>query len=139
MSKDTPDTLFAQLLHHYGHGLAPGDSVIPPIVPTAVYHLPGTPSQAPYQYGRFHNPTWEALEDALGLLDDMPIEIESRHGRTRARVRLADDIRRGVISLAHGFEDANPAALIDDASSFDALSGLPRMSAIPVRIVRASR
>jgi predicted molibdopterin-dependent oxidoreductase YjgC len=75
---------------------------------------------------------------ALGLLDDMPIEIESRHGRTRARVRLADDIRRGVISLAHGFEDANPAALIDDASGFDALSGLPRMSAIPVRILRAA-
>lgn len=69
MSKDTPDTLFARLLHHYGHGLAPGDSVIPPIVPTAVYHLPGTPSQAPYQYGRFHNPTWEALEDTLGLLE----------------------------------------------------------------------
>ena len=86
-----------------------------------------------------HNPAYVHPEDAdaLGLLDDMPIEIESRHGRTRARVRLADDIRRGVISLAHGFEDANPAALIDDASSFDALSGLPRMSAIPVRILRA--
>jgi len=86
-----------------------------------------------------HNPAYVHPEDAdaLGLLDDMPIEIESRHGRTRARVRLADDIRRGVISLAHGFEDSNPAALIDDASSFDALSGLPRMSAIPVRILRA--
>lgn len=85
-----------------------------------------------------HNPAYVHPLDAgeLGLLDDMPIEIESRHGRTRARVRLADDIRRGVISLAHGFEDANPAALIDDASGFDALSGLPRMSAIPVRIVR---
>ncbi len=88
-----------------------------------------------------HNPAYVHPLDAgaLGLLDDMPIEIESRHGRTRARVRLADDIRRGVISLAHGFEDANPAALIDDASGFDALSGLPRMSAIPVRIVRTSR
>ena len=88
-----------------------------------------------------HNPAYVHPLDAgaLGLLDDMPIEIESRHGRTRARVRLADDIRRGVISLAHGFEDANPAALIDDANGFDALSGLPRMSAIPVRIVRASR
>ncbi len=88
-----------------------------------------------------HNPAYVHPLDAgaLGLLDDMPIEIESRHGRTRARVRLAEDIRRGVISLAHGFEDANPAALIDDANGFDALSGLPRMSAIPVRIVRASR
>lgn len=87
-----------------------------------------------------HNPVYVHPDDAgaLGLLDDMSIEIESRHGRTRARVRLADDIRRGVISLAHGFEEANPAALIDDASGFDALSGLPRMSAIPVRILRAA-
>ena len=85
-----------------------------------------------------HNPVCVHPADAgvLGLTDDMSIDIESRHGRTRARVRLADDIRRGVISLAHGFEEANPAALIDDASSFDALSGLPRMSAIPVRLVR---
>jgi anaerobic selenocysteine-containing dehydrogenase len=85
-----------------------------------------------------YNPVYVHPEDAgaLGLADEMPIDIESRHGRTRARVRLADDIRRGVISLAHGFEEANPAALIDDASSFDALSGLPRMSAIPVRLVR---
>ncbi len=88
-----------------------------------------------------HNPAYVHPLDAgaLGLLDDMPIEIESRHGRTRARVRLADDIRRGVISLAHGFEDANPAARIHDASGFDAFSALPRMSSIPVRIVRTSR
>ena len=88
-----------------------------------------------------HNPVYVHPEDAglLGLTDDMSIDIESPHGRTRARVRLADDIRRGVISLAHGFEDANPAALIDDASVFDTLSGLPRMSAIPVRLVRSDR
>jgi len=69
MSKDPSDVAFARLLHHYGQGLAPGDSVIPPIVPTAVYHLPGTPAQAAFQYGRFHNPTWDALEAALGVLE----------------------------------------------------------------------
>ena len=69
MSKISDNTLFARLLHHYGNHLAPGDSVIPPIVPTAVFHLPGTPSDARYQYGRFHNPTWEALEEALSLLE----------------------------------------------------------------------
>jgi cystathionine gamma-lyase len=34
-----------------------------------VFYLPGEPSNAPYQYGRFHNPTWETLEAALGLLE----------------------------------------------------------------------
>lgn len=69
MTKDQTDDIVSRLLHHYGQGLSPGDSVVPPIVPTAVYHLPGTPSDAPHQYGRFHNPTWETLEEALGLLE----------------------------------------------------------------------
>lgn len=69
MSDTKTQALCAQLLHHHGLQLAPGDSVVPPIVPTAVYHLPGTPADAPYQYGRFHNPTWDALESALSVLE----------------------------------------------------------------------
>lgn len=69
MSKDNIDALAAKLLHHHATNLAPGDSVVPAIWPTAVFHLPGNPSNAPYQYGRFHNPTWEALESALGILE----------------------------------------------------------------------
>lgn len=69
MSKIDPDTIAAQLLHQRGGALQPGDSVVPGIWPSAVFHLPGDPSNAPYQYGRFHNPTWEALEDALGVLE----------------------------------------------------------------------
>ncbi len=69
MSKDNTDRLAAELLHHRNRTLSPGDSVVPEIVPTAVFHLPGNPSNAPYVYGRYHNPTWEALETALGLLE----------------------------------------------------------------------
>jgi cystathionine gamma-lyase len=69
MTKTDFDALAAKLLHHRAAGLAPGDSVVPGIQPTAVFHLPGNPSNAPYQYGRFHNPTWEALESALALLE----------------------------------------------------------------------
>jgi cystathionine gamma-lyase len=69
MTQDNIDALAAKLLHHRANTLEPGDSVVPPIWPTAVFHLPGNPSNAPYQYGRFHNPTWEALEGALGLLE----------------------------------------------------------------------
>ncbi len=69
MSKIDPDTIAAQLLHQRGAALQPGDSVVPGIWPSAVFHLPGDPSNASYQYGRFHNPTWEALEEALSLLE----------------------------------------------------------------------
>jgi cystathionine gamma-lyase len=69
MSKNDHDAIAAKLLHHRAAGLEPGDSVVPGIFPTAVFHLPGNPSNAPYQYGRFHNPTWEALESALALIE----------------------------------------------------------------------
>ncbi|MFM9865704.1 MAG: cystathionine gamma-lyase [Micropepsaceae bacterium] len=69
MSNDDIDRLAAELLHHRNRALSPGESVVPPIWPTAVFHLPGNPSNAPYVYGRYHNPTWEALEAALSLLE----------------------------------------------------------------------
>ena len=69
MNKIDPETLAARLLHHRDASLQLGDSVVPGIWPSAVFHLPGDPSNAPYQYGRYHNPTWEALEAALGVLE----------------------------------------------------------------------
>lgn len=72
MSKDR-DELAARLVHHLSAQLEPGQSVVPGIFPAAVFHLPGNPSNAPYQYGRFHNPTWDALEAALSLLEDAEV------------------------------------------------------------------
>ena len=40
----------------------------PPLVLAAPYHLAG--EAAPEGYGRYVNPTWTALEDALGALED---------------------------------------------------------------------
>ncbi|OFW13689.1 MAG: cystathionine gamma-lyase [Acidobacteria bacterium RIFCSPLOWO2_12_FULL_67_14] len=36
---------------------------------SSTYSSPGDPAQHPLTYGRFHNPTWTAWEDALGVLD----------------------------------------------------------------------
>jgi cystathionine gamma-lyase len=63
------ETRFALALHHAAGSLKPGDPLSPPIVPTSVYHLPGDPA-GPYQYGRWSNPTWDALEQALATLED---------------------------------------------------------------------
>jgi cystathionine gamma-lyase len=70
MDKAYSDALMARLLHHRGARLAPGEPIGPQIAPAAVFHLPGDPGNAPFQYGRFHNPTWEALEEALSVLED---------------------------------------------------------------------
>ncbi len=63
------DTRLAHALHHASAALKPGDPLSPPIVPTSVYHVPGEPG-GPYQYARWSNPTWDALEHAIATLED---------------------------------------------------------------------
>ncbi|MEO6911630.1 MAG: cystathionine gamma-lyase, partial [Edaphobacter sp.] len=38
----------------------------------APYHTPGDPSDTPYTYARSHNPSWTALEDAIGQMESGP-------------------------------------------------------------------
>ncbi|BCW89842.1 Cystathionine gamma-lyase [Alphaproteobacteria bacterium SO-S41] len=68
MSDDTA-RLFAELLHHRMAGLAAGDAISPAIQPASTFLTPSGGSNAPFQYGRFHNPTWDQAEAALGLLE----------------------------------------------------------------------
>ena len=60
----------ARLAHLRGAALAKGDPVALPLVMASTYHLPGDPEGASHHYGRPDNPTIEALEGALGLLED---------------------------------------------------------------------
>lgn len=66
-----PLTRAAELLHHRGQGLSKGDPIALPITTSSMFHLPGDPADTP-GYGRVDNPTWEALEDALAILEDAP-------------------------------------------------------------------
>ena len=60
---------FARALHHSSQSTAFGEAFVPPIVNTSVYRLAEDPS-GPYQYARWANPTWTALEEALAILED---------------------------------------------------------------------
>jgi len=66
------DGRFARTLHHRNARLAVGDALAPAIVPTSTYWLPGEPA-GDYQYGRWSNPTWTALEGALAELEDAEV------------------------------------------------------------------
>jgi cystathionine gamma-lyase len=66
---DPLDTRFADCLHYATHRRQPGEPFEPAIVNTTIYALPGEP-QGPYQYARWANPTWTALEEVLSLLED---------------------------------------------------------------------
>ena len=68
------DKIVARTLHHRAATLSPGEPLAPPIVPASLYCLPGQP-QAPHQYGRWSNPTWGALEEALAALEGAEVAI----------------------------------------------------------------
>jgi len=60
---------FAEFLHRHSKQTAPGTAFSPPIVPAAIYCLASDPS-GPYQYARWSNPGWTALEESLGALEE---------------------------------------------------------------------
>lgn len=62
----------ARLLHHRKPGLGQGDSVVPPIVASATFHLPSVQSGGQF-YGRNSNPSWDAVEVQLAILEDAEV------------------------------------------------------------------
>lgn len=67
MTDDT-DARIARLLHHRKAGLSLGDPVVPPISTATTFHLPQAQGAAHY-YGRSGQPTWDAVEAQLAILE----------------------------------------------------------------------
>ncbi|MBT8077797.1 MAG: hypothetical protein KJO31_04435, partial [Gammaproteobacteria bacterium] len=97
---------------------------------------------------RPYNPVHMNPQDAakLRLATGDRVDISTETATVTGIVELADDVRRGVVSVSHGFpnEDVqngsgghrgtSTSALVDDETDYDAYSGMPRMSAVPVII-----
>jgi anaerobic selenocysteine-containing dehydrogenase len=98
--------------------------------------------------GRRYNPARMNPEDmrALGLVDGALATIRSAAGRVLAVVEGDESLRRGVISMTHGFGaawsdepgDPNVAGSaitrLVSMDELDPISGIPRMSALPVTV-----
>jgi len=65
------DERVARALHHAG-AQPTGSPLTPPLVLTTAYVLPGDPA-GDYQYARWANPTWTALDAALAQFEDAPV------------------------------------------------------------------
>jgi cystathionine gamma-lyase len=61
----------AALPHLRRGGLAKGDAIPLPLTMAAIFHAPGDATGF-NQYGRFSNPTWDAVEHMLAHLEDAP-------------------------------------------------------------------
>ena len=112
-------------------------------VQNTMYHrLPSIRRRMPYNSAYLH-----PLDiDQLALSAGQEVRIESAHGSIVTRLEADDTMRRGVVSIAHGWgglpEDppdfraagACSNLLISTDSALDPINAMPRMTAIPVRI-----
>jgi cystathionine gamma-lyase len=71
MDWDT-NSRIAQVLHHRKAGLSLGDPVVPSISVATTFHLPQSQGAAHY-YGRSGQPTWDAVEAQLAILEDAEV------------------------------------------------------------------
>ncbi len=85
---------------------------------------------------------------SLGLSDGDLVDISSPRASIRGVVAISDDLRPGVVSMAHSWggtpdddasvrEIGSPTGRLADLRSYDAITGIPCMSAIPVSVQRA--
>ena len=80
---------------------AQGEPILPGPVLAAPFHLRGDPHSTPYGYGRDANPTWTALESAIGGLDGGTCVVFSSGMAAVSAVVLAR-LRPGDVLVACG-------------------------------------
>jgi len=72
---------------------------------------------------------------AAGIGTNDVVEVASETGRLRIAARVTDAIPRGVVSISHGWADANVNVLIS-SRDLDPLTGMPRSSGTSVSLQR---
>lgn len=78
-----------------------GEPILPGPVLAAPYHLRGDPHSTPYGYGRDANPTWTALERAIGELDGGTTVVFSS-GMAAVAAVIVPRLRPGDVLVACG-------------------------------------
>jgi anaerobic selenocysteine-containing dehydrogenase len=85
--------------------------------------------------------------DELGVEAGAVVRLRSEHGEISAIVEPDPTLRRGTVSMPHAFGPtpgrsglrdggSNTSILVSVEDDFDAFSGIPRMSALPVAVVK---
>lgn len=73
----------------------------------------------------------------LGLTAGRPVRLSSAHGSTVATLAVTDTIRPGSVSIPHGWTAPGASALTSLTADVEPLTGMPRLSGIPVEVVPA--
>ena len=108
------------------------------------HHLVPAHSVDPYPPAFLHSGDFSTLGVAPGDV----VAVRSRHGEIAVRLQADDTMRPGVVSVVHGFAGnlrdsaaAEPSGSVTQLTAMDEsdpITGIPRMSAIPVSIRNAT-
>ena len=114
-SSEDIDQRFFAMLHARAAGLEPGETVAEPLTPASIYRLPEDP-RPDRIYGRLSNPTVQAAETRLALLEAAPTLLFSSGMAAYAAVIMAT-VKSGdrVLMLSDGYYAAR--GLMDDIFS----------------------
>src|ERR1700727_3636593 len=97
-------------LIHAGTDRTPGLSGTPPLVPASIYVSDGPPRPG-RAYGRDGNPGWEALEQALGGLEDaQAVAFASGQAASMALMLTLAQGRSRIVLPADGYYGARVRA-----------------------------
>lgn len=84
----------AEVLHHRKAGLSLGDPVVPAISVATTFHLPQAQGAAHY-YGRSGQPTWDAVEAQLAILEGAEV-VAFPSGMAAIQAALLATLRAGA-------------------------------------------
>ena len=60
------------------------------------YHFTGDPTSSPYTYGRYHNPTWTAYEQAISELEAGAATVVFSSGMAAVAATLGMTLKSGT-------------------------------------------
>lgn len=79
-----------------------------------------------------------ATARGLGISDGDWVKVESPRGGIELKARLSEDIHPDIVSMLHGWSEANANYLIDDTAR-DPISGFPGLRSVLCRVTKAGR
>ena len=72
------------------------------------------------------------------LAEGAPALLRSPHGEVRGQVKLDPTLARGALSLPHGWAGQYNVNQLTSPDDVDPLTGMPRLSNLPVELVAAA-
>ncbi|MGE0803183.1 MAG: molybdopterin-dependent oxidoreductase [Lautropia sp.] len=146
------EAMMAELLELHASGVEPAtvDGMTHRLISRRSNGYMNSVGQSLHAEAGLYAPAYLHPEDLLklGLIEGDLVKIESRHGCMLARVEADDGLREGLVSVVHGFGAAQCDAdtgfqrrlgsvnRLTDMDERDPITGIPRMSALPVSISR---